>query len=221
MGLNQTLAQMRASARDFGNFKGATALLRHPDAAMNDAINVALGSLRRKLDEVDSGQRWLASTTITTANGTATYSLPVTFEHLISVDLSANGVRSWLTAFEMHERPSLLSPTSPSAGTPFCYRVEGSNIEYLPTPSGIYTSLLWFIPSAQQFATGGSDDAVTFDTLNRLDEYVIAYAVRLRATKDKNWDLVNECRTLCAQLEAVEDRARRFEYAVLEVDALR
>ena len=44
-------------------------------------------------------------------------------------------------------------------------------------------------------------DAQTFDTTSRLDDYLVAYASRLVAIKDKNFDLVAVCKDMLAELD--------------------
>lgn len=202
MALTRTLAQLRADVRKFANVQGTTALQRHPDADVNDYINRALGALHRRLTAAQPDQRYLSSTSASTSDGTSTYSLPADFDHLISVDLTANSVKRWLVAYEMHERAGLTSPDTDFVGIPFSYRLRGGNIEFLPTPeSDDYTYTLWYVPTPRQFATSG-DDAQTFDTVNRLDDYIIAHAAKTIAVKDKQWDLVGECRNVLAEMEA-------------------
>jgi hypothetical protein len=195
--LTQTLANMRTNVRRFSDAGGTTALVRHPDADLNDYINRGLGSLYRKLTEAVPDQRFLSTTTINLVASTTTYALPADFDSLISVDLTANGVKVWLVAYEMHERPALTDPATSYQGVPFCYRLRGANIEYLPTPSSSYTSSLWYVPNVTTLAV----DAATFDTISRLDDYVIAYASRFVAVRDKNWDLASMCKSMCAELE--------------------
>src|SRR5688572_29968878 len=113
MGLNQTQEQMREGVRKFANVQGTTALLRHPDADINDYINRALGSLHRKLTTVLPDQRILATTDFDTEDGVTTYALPAGFDHLISMELSANSHRTWLPGYEMQERPALMAPGEP------------------------------------------------------------------------------------------------------------
>ncbi len=196
MTLNQSQAEIRDNLRDFANVKGTTALLRHPDAKLNDHINRAIGSLHRRLRTAIPDQRILAETTITTEDGVTMYDLPETVDYLISVELIANSHRSWLTSFEMSERPSLISEDIPSVGIPFTYRLRGEQIELLPTPTGEYDVHLWFVPAAQQLATDGED----YDTISRLDDYIIAYAARFIAIKDKNWDLAAQCKALIEEI---------------------
>lgn len=187
---------MRNGVRKFANVQGTTALLRHPDADLNDYINRALGSLHRKLTTALPDQRILASTTITTSSAVTTYALPAGFDHLISAEIVVNGHRTWLQGYEMFERAMLASADQPVEGIPFTYRLRGSNIELLPTPKDDYDVLLWYVPAASQL-TGNTQ---AYDTISRLDEYVIAYASRPIAVKDKNWDLVAACKSVMDEL---------------------
>ena len=198
MALTQTRTQIRANVRRLSDTGGTNALARHPDADLNEYIDIALGSLHRALSEGIVDQRYLSSTTVSTVAGTLTYALPATFDHLISVDISANGHKSWLAAYEMHERPMLTSPDATTSGVPVAYRLRGANIEYLPSPSGVYSSVLWYVPTPTQFTADGD----TFDTVNRLDTFLVAYAARFIAVKDKNTTLVGLCNELLGELHA-------------------
>lgn len=197
MALTQTREQMRDAVRKFTNTQGTSALLRHPHADINDYLNRAWSRLRYRLNQANPDQRFLASDSDVTSDGTSLYSLPSDFGFLISVDIVANGTKSWLTSYEMHERASLTSADQPSSGIPFCYRLRAGNIEFLPEPGGEYTYTLWYVPHTSEL----SADASVIDTVNRLDDFVIAYASRFVATKDKNWDLLKECKDLVGELE--------------------
>jgi hypothetical protein len=195
--LTQTRTQIRANVRRLSDTGGTNSLVRHPDADLNEYIDLALGSLHRALSEGIVDQRYLssASVSLTQVLG-STYALHATFDHLISVDISANGHKSWLTAYEMHERPGLTSSDATVMGTPCFYRLRGSNIEYLPAPGGSYTSVIWYVPTPTQFTA----DADTFDTVNRLDTFLVAYAARFIGVKDKNTTLVGLCNELIGEL---------------------
>lgn len=201
MALTKERSEIRDNVRKFANVEGVTALLRHPNTDLDDYINRALGSLHRRLTVAIPDQRILASTTITTEADVSTYALPAGFDFLISVDITISGHRTWLVSYEMHERAMLASPDTNFTGMPFCYRLRGDNIEYLPMPAGEYDSLLWYTPSATQLTS----DAQTYDTISRLDDYLIAYAARLVAIKDKNWDLRDACKEVLLELESEID----------------
>ena len=196
MALTQTRTQIRANVRRISDTGGTNALVRHPDADLNEYIDLALGALHRALSEGIVDQRLLGSTTVSLTSGTTAYALPATFDHLISVDLTANGHKSWLSAYEMHERAALTSPDVTTTGVPTLYRLRGSNIEYLPSPSGSYTSTLWYVPTPTQFTADGD----TFDTINRLDTFLFAYAARFIGVRDKNTTLVGLCDELIGEM---------------------
>jgi hypothetical protein len=195
--LTQTREQMRDALRVFTNTQGTTALLRHPNAELNEHLLRGLSRLRYRLTQASPDQRYLSSSTASTSDGTSVYSLPSDFGFLISVDITANGAKTWLTSYEMHERAALTSPDEPASGIPFTYRLRGGNIEFLPEPGDAYSYTLWYVPHTTEFTS----DASVLDTVNRLDDFVIAYAARFIATKDKNWDLLGECKSLMAELE--------------------
>lgn len=198
MSLSQSLENMRDGVRKFANVQGTTALLRHPDADINGYVNRALGSLHRKLNASLPSQRYLATTTITTSQGTSLYSLGTAFDSLISLELTADGHTYWLgQGYEMHERAALVTADAPSEGRPYTYRIMGANIELLPIPQAAYSVKVWYLPAAVQLASNTS----TYDTINRLDDYVIAYASRLVAVKDKQTDLVAICKDMILELE--------------------
>jgi hypothetical protein len=188
--------ELRASIRKFANAQGATALLRHPDADVNDYINRALGSLYRRLTSAIPDQRFLSSTTITTTADVSTEALPADFFHLISIEIQISGRRHWLQSYEMNERPMLDNENQVAVGFPTSYRLRGDNIEFLPTPTDEYDILIWYTPTARQL----SQDADTFDTISRLDDFIVAYASRAIAIKDKNWDLVSACKGIIDEL---------------------
>ena len=207
MALNRTLEQMREATYRFANLQGTTARLRHPESDVNDAVLRALGSLHRKLTASVGDERYLATDTFDTEDAVTVYGLPSDFDHLLSIDLLASGRRTWLHAFEASERALLQDPGEAYSGIPIAYRLKGSNVELLPTPTDEYTVRLFYVPTVDQ----PTDDIDTFDTISRLDDYVIAYAARILATKDKAWDLVAECRNVCNELVeeiAVIGRAR-------------
>lgn len=192
MALTQTLAQLRTNVRRMANVQGATALQRHPDADLNDYVNRGIAALRRELDVAIPDQRFLASSTFSTVAGTTTYALPADFNHLVSIDLVANGVKTWLVPYEMHERPTLTDSSVAYNGVPFTYRLRGSNVELLPSPDGVYSCTLWYTSDPSTL----SSDASTLDTITRLDDFVIAYAAKLVHLKDNNLDKLQACDAL-------------------------
>ncbi len=202
MPLTQTGAQMIDAIRRMADVKGTSALARHPNADCYDYLNKGLGSLHRKLIDGIPDQRTLSSSAISVVAGTSLYSLPSDFHHLISTDLTMNGVKRWIESYEMNERPTLTDPSTPNTSLPFLYRLRGSSVELLPTASSAGTFTLWYVPTPKQYATDGSDSSTLFDTIDRLDEYPIAYGARLISIRDNNQSRISMCTQLMNELEA-------------------
>jgi len=203
--LTQNRAQIRANVRLTTNTGGVSALARHPDTSLNEYIDRALGAAHRILTDVLPDLRILSTTSITTTTGTSLYALPADFDHLISVEMSANGVKSWLVAYEMHEHATLTDPSAIHAGIPYAYRLRGSNIDLLPTPTAGYVATLWYVPNATQFAS----DAQLYDTISRLDDYLIAYAGRFVALRDQNMGLAATCKQMVDEFAEELTKAAR------------
>lgn len=206
MALTQRRDEIRDNVRRMANVEGTTALVRHPNTDLNDYINRALGSCHRILTDAIPDQRLLSSDTFSTASGTTLYALAATFDSLISVSATANGHTWWLEAYEMHERPMLVSPDTTYTGVPFTYRLRGSNVELLPTPTGVYSITLWFTPTVTQFTA----DSDTYDTISRLDDYLIPYAARFVALKNGDTKRVQMCDSLIEEYRSeVQSAARK------------
>lgn len=202
MALNRTIDQMIEATRRAANVQGATALLKHPESDLFDYVNRGIAALDRLLKVADTGQRFLSSTTITTTSGQELYALPPDFMALISLSGEFDGAMRWLTAYEHNERPLLVDDNAGWTGQPLHYRLRQANISLLPTPAAAYTLTLWYAPAPATLATGES-----YDTIARLDEYIINYAARLIAKKDANWELYDrlgaELVELRGEIEAI------------------
>lgn len=175
---------MVSATRQCANIEGTTGLLRHPDANVFDYVNRGIAALDRVLRLVDGGQRYLSSSTITTVKDTETYALAADFMHMISLGGEINGRQRWFTSYEMAERPNLIDTNAGWTGEPLYYRLRGVNISLLPTPTAVYTLTLWYQAAPSTLTTGQN-----FDTIARLDDYIVYYAAKLIAKKDKNWEL--------------------------------
>lgn len=185
MSLNRTIDQMVNATRRATNALGTSALQRHPDVDVFDYVNRGIAALDRILKITDNGgQRFLSSSTITTASGTELYPLPSDFLHLISLSGEVNGVMRWFTSYENNERPVLADENAGWTGEPLYYRLRQNNISLLPVPANVYALTLWYAPAPITLTTGQ-----TYDSIARLDDYIVTYAARFIAEKDANWDL--------------------------------
>lgn len=195
MALNRTIEQMVNATRRAANALGTTALQRHPDVDLFDYVNRGIAALDRILKIADTGQRFLSSTSITTISGTELYALPDDFLFLISLSGEVNGVMRWFTAYEHNERPLLVDQNAGWTGEPLYYRLRQANISLLPTPADVYTLTLWYAPAPDTLTTGQS-----YDTIARLDDYIVTYAARFIAEKDSNWELYDRLTARLSEL---------------------
>lgn len=184
MSLNRTIDQMVKATRQAANVQGATALQRHPQADLFDYVNRGIAALDRLLKLADNGQRFLSAHTFETSSGLELYELPSDFLSLISLSGDIDGALRWFTSYEHNERPSLADKNAGWSGAPLHYRLRGGNISLLPVPAATYTLTLWYAPAPSALTTGQ-----TYDTIARLDDYIVNYAARIIAKKDSNWEL--------------------------------
>lgn len=202
MALTRTIDQMVDAIRRATNTQGATAAQRHPDAELYDYANRGIAALDRILKLVDAGERYLSSTTLTTGNGQELYLLPSDFLHLVSLSGVINGRARYLTAYAENERPGFADQNAGWTGEPLRYRLRQGNISLLPVPAGSYVLTLWYAPAAPTLTSGQ-----TYDTIARLDDYIVSYGSKELAKKDQNWNLhdrlVAELAQMKGEIEAI------------------
>ncbi len=158
---------------------------RHTPASINHLINRGLGALSTLCRTTNPEFRPLGSTTIACNGADTFYPLPTDFRTLLSVEYTGDdGHKTWLNPYELHERARLVEPDLVNGSTRAgWYRVIGDNIELLPLPPDGHSALLWYASTATQLAA----DADTFDTMDRLDSYVIWWAAREIAMERGDW----------------------------------
>ena len=198
MALTRTLDQMATRVRELCDIEGTSGIARHPTARIYENVNLGLAALKRLMDEVSPDQSSLSSTTISLTSGTSTYALPTDFKFCISVDLTAEGQKTWLLGYEMHERADLTDPSQSYRGIPWTDKLLGDNIEFLPTPTGSYSATLWYTGHSTELTDANNP----FVTIERLDEYPVWYACRAVAKRDRLWDLHQILDADLAKLEA-------------------
>lgn len=173
---------------------------KHPDTRINDLLNQGLGALSRVCRTTNPEFQPVGSSTITFDGTETVWPLPSNFRSLLSVEYAGDsGYKSWLNPFELHERAALSDPDTTSTATRAeGYRLQGSNIEFLPRPPDGHTALLWYATTVTQLAS----NAATFDTMERLDTYVIWWAAREIAADRENWQRHDRLAAKLSELEA-------------------
>lgn len=196
MALTKSLDDLALGIRRAADVESRTD--RFPTAEIYDYANLGLGALMRKLKQAIPDQLFLASHTFLTDSGVSTYPLPSNFRSLISIHATIDGSVRWFDSYEMHERPDIISPNTSYSGQSYVYRLQPGNIDLLPIPTNEYSIKLWYVPNGPQLAAG----AESFDTIERLDQYVIWWGAREVARKEKWWDLYRALTTDLKELES-------------------
>lgn len=183
MALTTNLEDMRDAVRRTADVVAFTD--KHPDTRINDLINQGLGALSRLCRTTNPRFQPIASTTITTDGNNTTYALPSNFRSLLTVEYTGDSRKSWLIPHEPHERPQLTeAEVVSSSERANSYRLVGTNLELLPLPPEDHTALVWYATTVRQL----NGDAETFDTIERLDTWVIWWAAREIAMEREAWE---------------------------------
>lgn len=129
---------------------------------------------------------------------------PRAFYKMIGVDLALNNAtNAYVTVnrFQFADRNRFVYPNTASTiyGVfNLQYRILGSNIEFIPTPSGGQSIRLWYIPRLKELLA----DTDTTDTgISGWMEYVIVKAAFLALTKEES-----DTTSLVLQLAALQKR---------------
>ena len=172
---------------------------------VNDLINDSLAELYDLLRSAYGQEYHRKSTTITTANGTATYSLPSDFLSLLYVEyVISQAERVRLTPYTIQNATKIRNAGTWSNIDPVYYRLglrtstttsETLLIEFLPTPTGVYSVDVHYVPTAKVL----SGDTHVFDAVAGWEAYTV-------------WDVV------AALLQKEESDA---SYAMMKRDAVK
>lgn len=185
MALTITVAALDAAIRARTDNEGTSALDRFSTAEVLTYINRAVQTFWRVMVESRAGNFKVSTTTVPTVSGTSVYALDATFYRLLNVNVTANGRKTWITPFDENERAALSDTNAGWIGVPFHYSLVGSNIEFLPTPGGVYSVEVRFVPDPPTLVAGNSFDCVNSDAMN----FIIDTAAKFLADKDENWEL--------------------------------
>jgi hypothetical protein len=154
------------------NLEGASAFIKAQE--LTDLIN---GSIAEWVDEV-RGTTWngsysRSSQTISTVNGTQTYALAAGFLSLISVDVAiSGGVVVSARSYQEEERNAFRNlPMLAGWGIaqPIYYQIQGSNISFIPVPSGTFSVTVNYVPTATVLVL----PADTIDSINGWEEFIV------------------------------------------------
>lgn len=209
MARSVSLTTLITRVRQRVDIEAASAMARFPDAELTDNLNESLAELYDLIREA-WGQEYFRATSpvINTVAGTSLYSLPADFLSLISVDVMINGQLA-VNARRFNEKQANalraipFGPVQWNMYTPIYYRPRASNIEFLPTPNGVYQIFLNYIPTPTRLVSGGD----TFDGIGGWEEYAVLDAAIKAMKKDNDYETVG---SLEQSKAAMADRIRRM-----------
>lgn len=159
-----------------------------PKATWVEWVNMACAELHEKMVEAyGADYQFAAPDTITTDGTNSSFALNDDFFKLLGVDLQlANNAQSWVTIWRynfasrnQYALPNLLSLWG---RTTLKYRLQGSNINFIPLPAAGQTLRLWYAPRFTPLSADGD----TFDPINGWDMWVKLRVALLAYAKEES-----------------------------------
>lgn len=219
MAATQTLDNMILSVRRRANIESQTGFIS--DAEITEYLNYTLSDLYDRLVQA-GGQPWFRSSySLTTVNGTDTYTLPSDFYRMMSVDVNIGGnlvvcARPFME-FERNRFKWFYQGWFSSR--PIYYRLQGlTNIKFVPAPSAAFAVTLNYYPTFTKLVNAGD----TFDGVNGWEEWAVwrtAAYCKAKGDEDPGY-----CESMAAELAqridaAAQSRDTDNPERVHEVDA--
>ena len=209
-----TCSDLMTAVRRRADMEGSTFVT---DAEVRSYINVAMAELHDILVQKYEDY-YVSETTYTLPIANNKGTLPDAFYKALGVDFTAGGSTYRIRPYKFEER-NMYGNVGTTAGIAnhLTYHIQGNEIHFRPAdglPTGTVT--LFYVPQADQFATGGGDDSEQLKVNNRAiapgyEEYIVIDA----AIKC----LLKEEADVTVHLVQRESARRRIEEAAGKRDA--
>lgn len=200
MARSVSLATIRQRVRRRAGIEGEVTCF--PDSDLNDEINESLANLYDVIRKAFGSDYFQSTSTIAATAGIATYSLPADFLSLESIDVTfAGGITASVFRYMQAERnmykavPWVTPTMSGSSMSQTFYRLVGSNITFIPTPTSAMTFTMVYVQTAPRLIS----DADTFDGINGWEEFIALDAAIRILLKDGESDLIKRLEDRLAQ----------------------
>jgi hypothetical protein len=180
---------------------------------LNEWVNDSIKDLYDQIINVNQEYFVSISSTISVVSGTAGYSLPSDFAHLLMAQVEYDGEWRLLHQFnieEMGEPTQLELPTI----LQYRYRLVGDEIRFSPEPSTAMSVRLWYIPVPPTL----TQETSTTNFVFVWDEYVILDCLEKHANKEESDPAPFMARKMQV-LERILARAKQRNYG--EPDTIR
>lgn len=180
---------------------------RHPRADILIYVNNGARELYDLLIEARGASYYRSSSpwSFTTTADTTSYtgSFPAAFYRLISIRVSDGTVSEGLLPFSPSEEPGLRA-TDVAAYFPTHYELRPSGVALLPEHAAGKTVTVEYVPAMTDLTDASNS---YFDSINGWTEYVVAYAARLIAIKDEEFELA---RVLEGEMGRLKERIKKL-----------
>ena len=186
------LATLMNTARQRANLEGATAFIT--DSEIISYINASIADWY-DLVRLTTFQGQIARSSwliLTTAN-TSLYALPQNLSSVISVDANISGNSYAISAMPYQEEQRNMFKLLPFVGWSFgavqsvWYQIQGTNINFLPTPTAGYNVTVNYVPTAPVLSNPQLD---WLNSINGWEEYIVLDVAMKCLVKTGNADMV-------------------------------
>lgn len=173
------------------------------DEELTAYVNASLSELHDLLISAYGDQYSVEQTTLNTAPNSDTVALPDDFYKLCGLDQPYGGAYIALETFNFVDRNVYQYGAAVLGyyGQYYRYRVIGSTLRLVPTPTSIITLRLWYVPVAPVL----EDVDDTYDDVNGYGEYIIVDAAIKCLQKEES-----DVSVLMAQKMALMQRIERM-----------
>ena len=191
MATQVTLAPLLLRVRQRSNLEGAQAFI--PDSELTDSINVGISSWWDlvRLTTFQGQIARVAWPIVTVANQSA-YPLAPNNASIISVDANINGNSYAISAMPYQEEQRNMFKLLPFVGWSFgavqsvWYQIQGTNINFLPTPTAGYNVTVNYVPTAPVL----SNPSDYINSINGWEEYIVLDAAIRCLMKEGQLDII-------------------------------
>jgi hypothetical protein len=167
-------------------------------ASVTDLVNLALAELYDLLVGAGGEEFYVTSAALPVVAGTALYSLPATFYRFsgLSLNWSADSQEEVPRISTPRQRVDLMNGASWAERYRKGCRIQGAQLELVPTPTSAVSGTLYYIPTCPKLAA----DTDTFDGVNGWEKMVaLRVACEMRAIEERPY----------TDLEGLYERERR------------
>ena len=162
----RTIDQLETEARQRADMESDDSFITSAEAFR--MINQSIKELYDLLIENQGHEYYITTQSISTVAGTSSYALNSAFYQLLGVDATVGSTVFTVRPFMFQERNAYSLGAGWGGLEPVYYRVEGSNIVFIPAPMAVHSVTVWYIPQFTDLTTGQ-----TFDGINGWEEYVV------------------------------------------------